>query len=99
MSIQTITAVRNKGMGDGTSVSMLLKQVYGKLDDDTMSEVKYLMSWIVTFPTSEAIVESWGSTIDSLIRNKVAFKESNTVDIVDVTEEFPFIKLVLLSSE
>ena len=33
MLIQTITAIRNKGMGDGTSVSLLLKQVYGKLDD------------------------------------------------------------------
>ena len=69
MLIQTISAIRNKGMGDGTSVPMLLKQVYGKLDDDTISEVKHqmFMSCIVTFPISEAIVESWGSTIDSLI--------------------------------
>ena len=52
------------------------------------------MPCIVTFPTSEAIVESWGSTIDSPIRNKVALKESNMVDIVDVTEKFAFIKLV-----
>ena len=58
---------------------MLLKKVYGKLDDDTMSEVKHLKSCIVTFPISEAIVESWGSTIDFLIRNKIAFMESNMV--------------------
>ena len=94
MLIQTITAIRNKGMGDGTSVAILLKQVLGKLDDDTMPEVKHLMSYIVTFHISDAIVESWGSTLDSLISNKVAFKESNTVDIVDVTEKFAFIKLV-----
>ena len=94
MLIQTITAIRNKGMGDGTSVSMLMKQVYGKQDDDTRSEVKHLMSCIVTSPIPEAIVESWGFTIDSLIRNKVAFKEPNTVDIVDVTEKIAFIKLV-----
>ena len=45
------------------NLSMLLKPVYGKLDDDTMSEVKHIMSCIVTYPISAAIVESWGSTI------------------------------------
>ena len=91
MLIQTITLIRKKRYC--TSVSMLLKQVYGKLDDDTKSEVKHLMSCIVTFPISEAIVESWGSTIDSLIQNKVAFKEMHTVDTIDVTEKIDFNKL------
>ena len=59
-----------------------------------MSEARYLMSWIVTFPVSEAIVESWGSVIDKVINDKVAFKESVNQDSVDITEKFVFIKVV-----
>jgi len=49
---------------------------------------------VITFPVSEAIVESWGSVIDTIVSNKVAFKESATPDMADITEKFAFIKLV-----
>ena len=55
-----------------------------------MAEVKIL----ITFPGSEAIIESWGSVIDKIVRNKVEFKEYDSFDIVNVTENFLFIKLV-----
>ena len=48
------------------------------------------MFCVVTIPISEAIVESWGSVIDTIVRNKVAFKESDSSDTVDVTEKFLF---------
>lgn len=37
---------------------------------------------------------SWGTAIDAIARNKVAFKESDSSDTVDVTEKFVFIKLL-----
>ena len=52
------------------------------------------MSCVITFPVSEAIVESWGSVIDTVVSNKVAFKESDTPNMIDITEKFVFIKLV-----
>ena len=33
---------------------------------------------------------SWGTAIDAIARNKVAFKESDSSDTVDVTEKFVF---------
>ena len=68
--------------------------MYSKLDQDTLSEVKYFMSAVVAFPVSEAIVESWGSVIDNVISNKIAFKEADSPDITDMTEKVVFIKLV-----
>ena len=69
---------------------MVLKQTYSKLHDNTMAKVKIL----ITFPGSEAIIESWASVIDKIVRNKVEFKEYDSFDIVNVTENFLFIKLV-----
>ena len=79
---------------------MSLKQVYSKLNDDVMVEVKYFLLYVVKFPISEATVEFLDSVTDSIMRKKVAFfKESNSSDTVDVAEEFVFMKLVRLSVE
>ena len=52
------------------------------------------MSCMVAFPVSEAVVETWGSVIDKVIADKIAFKESISVETSDITEKFVFIKLV-----
>ena len=46
------------------------------------------------FPVSEAIFESWGSVIDKVINDKVAFAESVDVSRIDITEKFVYIKIV-----
>ena len=58
-----------------------------------MAEVKYFMFCMITFPVSEAVFETWGSVIDSVIANKIAFKESESVETADTTEKVVFIKL------
>ena len=68
-----------------------LKQVYWESDADCMTEARYFLSCVVSFPVSEAIVESWGSVIDKVISDKVAFKESSD-DSADISEKL----LVLL---
>ena len=80
------------GSCDQMSTPKFLKHVYGKLDPDCMAEVKYFLSGVVSFPVSEAIVESWGSVIDKVINDKVAFKESSS-DAADIIEKFVFIKV------
>ena len=57
-----------------------------------MAEVKYFLSCVVSFPVSEAIVESWGSVIDKVINDKGVFKESSS-DTADIIEKFVFIKV------
>ena len=42
--------------GEQISREIALKQVYSKTDDDSMTEVKYSMFFIITFPVTEAIV-------------------------------------------
>ena len=56
-----------------------------------MAEVKYFMSCMITFPVSEAVVGTLGSVIDSVIANKIAFKESESVETADTTEKVVFI--------
>ena len=74
-----------------SNTQKLLKQIYGKADADSMAEARYFLSCVVCFPVSEAIVESWGSVIDKVISNKVAFKESSD-ESADITEKVVFIK-------
>ena len=73
-----------------SNTQKLLKQIYGKADADSMAEARYFLSCVVCFPVSEAIVESWGSVIDKVISNKVAFKESSD-ESADITEKVVFI--------
>ena len=42
--------------GEQISREIALKQVYSKTDDDSMTEVKYSMFFIIAFPVTEAIV-------------------------------------------
>ena len=44
---------------------MLLKQVYCKSDADC--KARYFLSYVISFPVSEAIVESWGLVTDKVI--------------------------------
>ena len=67
--------------------------MYCKLNEDTTAKVKYFISCVVTIPISEASAESWGSVIYTIVRNKLAFKESNSSHLADVNK-FLFIKLV-----
>ena len=55
----------------------MLKDVDGKPDQGTVSEVKYFMPAVVAFPVSEAIVETWGSVIENVFSNKIIFKEAD----------------------
>ena len=90
---ELITHVRNNGLHEQMRSASILKQMYDKLDHKNMAEIKYFLSCIAAFPVSEAIVESWGSVIDKVISDKIAFKESEDIDIADITEKFVFIKL------
>ena len=55
-------------------------------------EKKTFLSCVVSFPVSEAIVESWGSVIDKVINDKVAFQESSS-DTAAIIEKFVSIKV------
>ena len=88
-----ITSYREKNSDVKINTSSFLKLLYNRLDVDSMAEVKYFMSCMITFPVSEAVVETWGSVIDSVIANKIAFKESESVETADTTEKVVFIKL------
>ena len=59
-----------------------------------MREDRYIMSCVVAFPVSEAVVETWGSVIDKVISSKISFKESEAIEKVDITEQIVFLKLV-----
>ena len=89
---ELLSQIRNDGNKEQINSSLFLKKIFSSLDDDTMYEIKYLMSCVVTFPVSEAIVESWGSVIDKVINDKVAFAESVDVSRIDITEKFVFTK-------
>ena len=64
----------------------LLKDVYSKLHQDIISEVKYFISTVVAFPVSEVIVKSLGTIIENVISNTIAFKEADSPGITDMTE-------------
>ena len=51
------------------------------------------MSFVVAFPTSEAIVESWGSTIDCLNKSKRNVLEVQNVHETRTVDKFAFIRL------
>ena len=92
--LNCVSILRKSGIREQISYPMIIKQVYNELNQDTCAEARHFMSCVITFPVSEAIVESWGSVIDTIVSNKVAFKESATPDMADITEKFAFIKLV-----
>ena len=48
---------------------------------------------VVCFPVSEAIVESWGSVIDEIVKSKKNFKEQVDSESTDNTEKLCFIRL------
>ena len=53
----------------------------------------YFLSYIVSLPTSEAIVESWGSTIDYLNKIKRNVFESTDTSETGTVDKLAFIKL------
>ena len=80
--------------GDGETISMttLLKQVYR----DSIKEYKIgckFLSFVVSFPVSEAIVESWGSVVDDIIKEKHRFKEFNQIEKFDIVEKLTFLRI------
>ena len=52
-----------------------------------------MLSFIVSFPTSEAVVESWGSSIDHLNKTKPHTKEVLDVSDTGTIDKMVFIKL------
>ena len=52
-----------------------------------------MLSFIVSFPTSEAVVESWGSSIDHLNKTKPHTKEVLNVSDTGTIDKMVFIKL------
>ena len=52
-----------------------------------------MLSFIVSFPTSEAVVESWGSSIDHLNKTKPHTKEVLNVSDTGTINKMVFIKL------
>ena len=80
--------------GEGETITMisLLKHIYRDNVDHYKIACKF-MSFIVSFPVSEAIVESWGSAIDKIIKDKCSFKEHLDLDEIDLIEKLVFIKL------
>ena len=51
------------------------------------------LSFVVAFPTSEAIVESWGSTIDCLNKSKRNVIEVENVQETGTVDKLAFIRL------
>ena len=51
------------------------------------------LSFVVSFPTSEAIVESWGSTIDHLNKIKKNVSETQDTQETGTVDKLAFIKL------
>ena len=88
---ELITSFHEKNSDVKINTSSFLKLLYSRLDVDSMAEVKYFMSCMITFPVSEAVVGTLGSVIDSVIANKIAFKESESVETADTTEKVVFI--------
>ena len=93
--LQLATQARIQGNVDNFKTEKLLKMLYYKLDQHTLSEIKHFMSCVVAFSVSETIVKSWGSDIENVISHKTAFKEADSPDEVDMTEKVVFVKLVL----
>ena len=55
------------------SQDIVLKQVYSKLNDNAMAEVKYFLLCVLIFPVSDAIVESRGLTFpvsDAIVESR-----------------------------
>ena len=69
-----------------------MKKAYNEFNNDYPTGC-YFMSKVVCFPVSEAIVESWGSDIDDIIKSKKKFREDSDIDNTDITEKLCFIKL------
>ena len=90
MGFKLVSSFREKNLSMNMNTSQFLKLLYSSLDTDSMAEARYFMSCMIVFPVSE----TWGSVTDKVIMNKIAFKESDHVDISDITEKIVFIKLV-----
>ena len=70
-------------VNEDLSAVSFLKLLYKNID--TLREVRYFVSCIVAFPVSEAVVETLGSVIDNVIISKIAFKDSEAIDMVGMT--------------
>ena len=86
--------MRINGNVDHFRTGKLLKDIFSKLDQNTLSQVKYCISVVFPFSVSKAIVEQWGPVIENVFSNKIAFKEADSTDITKMTEKVVFIKLV-----
>ena len=75
-------------------IQNLLKQFVYKHKEKCPILYRFLSN-VVSFPTSEAIVESWGSTIDHLNKSKPHTKEVTGEDLTDTgtVDKLTFIKL------
>ena len=87
-----IELINNRSRGEISETRHLIKKAYNKLNSNC-SKGCYFMLKVVCFPVSEAIVESWGSVIDEIVKSKRIFKEQVDSESTDNTEKLCFIRL------
>ena len=60
---------------------------------DAAPNMYMFLSYVVSFPTSEEVVESWGSAIDHLNKNKYNTREGMGLDDTGRIDKLAFVRL------
>ena len=74
------------------TVQNMLKQFVNKYGSKFPILYSFLY-YVVSFPTSEAVVESWGSSIDHPNKNKPRAKEVIGLDNTGTIDKLAFVRL------
>ena len=90
--IDAAANIRNHNSKISDLNTMILKQYVLQFKDDHPEFVRFL-SFIVSFPVSEAIVESWGSSLEYIYRKKHNIKDGSGLKDVGTVDMLAFIKL------
>ena len=86
------TKFRNDGSITSDFNISVFKQFVARNKDTAKSLFRFL-SFVACFPTSEAIVESWGSSIDHIYKNKPHTREGLELDNTGTVDKLVFIRL------
>ena len=79
--------------GVASSFTKYVLKSFVNKNGDKYPELFKFLSFVVSFPTSEAIVESWGSVLDHLYKNKPHTKEVCGLEDTGTNDKLTFIKL------
>ena len=88
----TAVEFRSEEYAANKFIQNMLKQFVNKYQSK-FPVIHSFLSYVVSFPTSEAIVESWGSVIEHLNKNKPHTKEVTGLHDTGTIDKLTFIKL------